>query len=252
MITDSAVGAQEENNLRHLVTNLGPDVPRNRVVPFLTTKHSLEFCLAYADQVVQHQFPALVVLGGDKHVGRARSVEHAWQLRRLIRDRHPDLPLGGWANPASDAARQVAFVGGGEFTADFYLTQIVSHHRLADVEAFLGAADRAGVAAPGMFGVFYYRSANPATLEVLSQFLPVPIDGLRAEFAAGATPGGRLRPLDPRAAGAGRAPLLRQQPAAHPHRQRAARDSRSRRPDDERLAGRLTRGPSPTISRRGC
>jgi hypothetical protein len=188
MITDSAVGAQEENNLRHLVTNLGPDVPRDRVVPFLTTKHSLDFCLAYADQVVQHRFPALVVLGGDKHVGRARSVEHAWQLRRLIRDRHPDLPLGGWANPAADAARQVAFVGGGDFTADFYLTQIVSHHRLADVEAFLAAADRAGVAVPGMFGVFYYRSANPATLEVLSQFLPVPIDGLRAEFAGGATP----------------------------------------------------------------
>ena len=37
MVTDSAVGAQEENNLRHLVTNLGPDVPRQRVVPFLTT-----------------------------------------------------------------------------------------------------------------------------------------------------------------------------------------------------------------------
>ena len=122
MVTDSAVGAQEENNLRHLVNNLGPDVPRDRVVPFLTTKHSVEFCLAYADQVVQHDFPALVVLGGDKHVGRARSVEHAWQLRQLIRQRHPDLPLGGWANPAADPVRQVAFVGGGEFTADFYLT----------------------------------------------------------------------------------------------------------------------------------
>ena len=71
MVTDSAVGAQEENNLRHLVTNLGDAVGRHRVVPFLTTKHSLEFCLAYADQVVQHGFPALVVLGGDKHVGRA-------------------------------------------------------------------------------------------------------------------------------------------------------------------------------------
>ena len=188
MVTDSAVGAQEENNLRHLVNNLGPDVPRNRVVPFLTTKHSLEFCLAYADQVVQHDFPALVVLGGDKHVGRARSVEHAWQLRRLIRDRHPALPLGGWANPAADPARQVAFVGGGDFTADFYLTQIVSHHRLGDVEAFLTEADRAQVAAPGMFGVFYYRSANAATLDVLSQFLPVPVAALRAEFAAGATP----------------------------------------------------------------
>ena len=112
------------------------------MVPFLTTKHSLDFCLAYADQVVQHGFPALVVLGGDKHVGRPRSVEHAWQLRQLIRQRHPDLPLGGWANPAADPARQVAFVGGGEFTADFYLTQIVSHHRLGDVEAFLAEADR--------------------------------------------------------------------------------------------------------------
>jgi len=188
MVTDSAVGAQEENNLRHLVNNLGPDVPRDRVVPFLTTKHSLEFCLAYADQVMQHAFPALVVLGGDKHVGRPRSVEHAWQLRRLIRDRHPNLPLGGWANPASDPVRQVAFVGGGEFTADFYLTQIASHHRLGDVEAFLAEADRAKVAAPGVFGVFYYRSANPATLELLSKFLPVPVDELRAEFAGGATP----------------------------------------------------------------
>jgi hypothetical protein len=188
MVTDSAVGAQEENNLRHLVANLGPDVPRSRVVPFLTTKHSIEFCLAYADQVVQHAFPALVVLGGDKHVGRARSVEHAWQLRRLIRERHPTLPLGGWANPAAGAADQVALVGGGDFTADFYLTQIVSHHRLEHVQSFLAEASRQGVTAPGVFGVFYYRSANPATLDTLSRFLPVPVDQLKAEFAAGATP----------------------------------------------------------------
>ena len=39
-----------------------------------------------------------------------------------------------------------------------------------------------------MFGVFYYRSANPATLDILSQFLPVPVDGLLREFAEGATP----------------------------------------------------------------
>ena len=115
-------------------------------------------------------------------------MEHAWQLRRLIRDRHPALPLGGWANPAADPARQVAFVGGGEFTADFYLTQIVSHHRLGEVEHFLEAAGRAGVSLPGIFGVFYYRSAKPATLDVLSRFLPVPAEALKADFAAGATP----------------------------------------------------------------
>ena len=39
-----------------------------------------------------------------------------------------------------------------------------------------------------MFGVFYYRSANPKTLRLLSQFLPVPVEALTAEFAAGATP----------------------------------------------------------------
>ena len=39
-----------------------------------------------------------------------------------------------------------------------------------------------------MFGVFYYRSANTRTLETLREFLPVPVDELREEFAAGATP----------------------------------------------------------------
>src|SRR6188768_2131942 len=48
-LTDSAVGTQEENNLRHLVTNLGRDVARDHVIPFLTSKHSLEFCLSYAE-----------------------------------------------------------------------------------------------------------------------------------------------------------------------------------------------------------
>src|ERR1700675_1652126 len=75
-LTDSAVGAEEEDNLRHLVTNLGKDVPRERIVPFLTSKHSLEYCLSYAARAHQSGFPALVVLGGDRSVGRARSVDH--------------------------------------------------------------------------------------------------------------------------------------------------------------------------------
>ena len=44
-----------------------------------------------------------------------------------------------------------------------------------------------GCRLPGIFGVFYYRSANPKTLAALQQFLPVPVEGLRAEFAAGAS-----------------------------------------------------------------
>jgi 5,10-methylenetetrahydrofolate reductase len=188
MVTDSAVGAQEENNLRHLVANLGDTVARDRIVPFLTTKHSLDYCLAYADQAAQSGFPSLVVLGGDKHVGRPRCLAHAWQLRRLIRERHPGLELGGWANPVADPAGQVEFLRREDVTADFFLTQIVSHHQADQLGAFIDAARRGGVEVPGVFGVFYYRSATAATLEMLSRFLPVPVDALKAEFAAGATP----------------------------------------------------------------
>lgn len=188
MITDSAVGAQEENNLRHLVLNLGPEVARTHVVPFLTTKHSVDFCLGYVDQAVHHGFPSLVVLGGDKHVGRARCVDHAWQLRALIRQRHPELELGGWANPTAPPAQQIDFLLQGHANADFYLTQIASHHQAAAVSAFLDEAQRRGLTIPGVFGVFYYRSPNPATLEMLRQFLPVPVTELQAEFQAGATP----------------------------------------------------------------
>jgi 5,10-methylenetetrahydrofolate reductase len=187
MITDSAVGAQEENNLRHLVANLGAPVATANVVPFLTCKHSMEFCLGYADQAAHHGFRSMVVLGGDKHLGRPRCVEHAWQLRRSIRARHPALELGGWANPHDDARRQVDFLLDAEANADFYLTQIVSHHRAQAVEAFANEARRRGLSLPAVFGVFYYRSANPTTLAALSRFLPVPVEELTAEFA-GASP----------------------------------------------------------------
>jgi 5,10-methylenetetrahydrofolate reductase len=188
MITDSAVGAQEENNLRHLVANLGAEVARAHVVPFLTTKHSIEFCLGYVDQVVHHGFRSLVVLGGDKHVGRARSVEHAWQLRQMIRARHPEIELGGWANPMAAASTQVDFLLDQRANADFYLTQIASHHQATEVASFLDEARRRHLDVPGVFGVFYYRSANPSTLAMLRQFLPVPVEQLQEEFAAGATP----------------------------------------------------------------
>ena len=184
-LTDSAVGTKEEDNLRHLVSNLGRDVPRSSIAPFLTTKHPLEWCLSYADRACQHGFESLVVLGGDKNVGPPRCVEHAWQLREHIREHRPDLALGGWANPHADAATQVRFLMSDRVTAEFYLTQIVSHHSRPQVERFLEEADRQGVALPGLFGVFYYRSANARTLQTLKDFLPVPVDELTREFGSG-------------------------------------------------------------------
>lgn len=187
-LTDSAVGAKEEHNLRHLVINLGTDVPRDHVVPFLTTKHSLAFCLSYAERAWHEGFPSIVVLGGDRSVGPPRCVEHAWQLREAIRTHVPDLALGGWANPHAPTATQMEYLADGQFTGEYFLTQIVSHHDAKAVEGFTRDVTRRGLDMPGVFGVFYYRSANPRTLATLRQFLPVPIEGLTREFAAGATP----------------------------------------------------------------
>lgn len=187
-LTDSAVGAKEENNLRHLVNNLGTDVPRSHVIPFLTTKHSREYCLSYAERALHEGFQSIVVLGGDKSVGPPRCVEHAWQLRQDIRTHVPGLALGGWANPHQNPRTQVGYIADPHFTGELFLTQVVSHHDLPKIEAFLTEQQAAGVTTPGIFGVFYYRSANPKTLKVLQQFLTVPAEQLTAEFAAGDSP----------------------------------------------------------------
>jgi hypothetical protein len=187
-LTDSAIGAQEEDNLRHLVTNLGKDVPRARIVPFLTAKHSLDYCRSYAERARQSGFPALVVLGGDRTVGAPRSVEHAWQLRSMLRQRDQNIRLGGWANPHADADRQVDYLCSPSFHAEFFLTQIVSHHQMESASRFIETAERRELTLPGLFGVFFYRSANRPTLEMLKRFMPVPIDGLMREFAEGSTP----------------------------------------------------------------
>ncbi|MPY87332.1 MAG: hypothetical protein GEU99_05375 [Luteitalea sp.] len=184
-LTDSAVGAPEEDNLRHLVSNLGEDVDRSHVVPFLTSKHTREYCLTYADRARQHGFPVLVVLGGDRRLGAPRCVEHAWQLREAIRARQADLLLGGWANPHGDPVTQVRYLLDPRVTAEFFLTQIVSHHDAPRVSAFLEACDRLGLDLPGVYGVFYYRSARPSTLARLQEFIPVPSEALTREFAAG-------------------------------------------------------------------
>ncbi|HTV02306.1 MAG TPA: hypothetical protein VMF13_17285, partial [Luteitalea sp.] len=135
-----------------------------------------------------HGFPSLVVLGGDKDVGTPRCVNHAWELRAAIRQRQPSLVLGGWANPHRQPERQVEFLQSDDFTGEYYLTQVATHHQVGDVERFLAEADRRGVTLPGVFGVFYYRSARRRTLDMLAGFMPVPVEELVDEFGAGASP----------------------------------------------------------------
>jgi len=184
-LTDNAVGDSEEENLRHLTTNLAQEISPARVVPFLTCKHTLPYCLMYADRAASFGYQALTVLGGDRTVGPPRCVDHAFELRQLIRHRAAGLALGGWANPHRDAATQAQFLLRPDFTGEFFLTQIVSHHDLPAIEAFVRETRARGVTLPGVFGVFYYRSANPATLAHLSAFLPVPVAAITRDFAAG-------------------------------------------------------------------
>ena len=184
-LTDNAVGVSEEENLRHLVANLAGDVSPAKLSPFLTCKHTIEYCRLYVDRAVAAGFEALTVLGGDRAVGPPRCVEYAYMLRQQIRERHPDLVLGGWANPHRDAAEQVGYLMRPEFTGEYYLTQIVSHHSLREVERFVEEARRRGLEHPGVFGVFLYRSANPATLARLGEFFPVPSERVVRDFESG-------------------------------------------------------------------
>jgi hypothetical protein len=187
-LTDNAIGQAEEENLVHLTSNLAGELAPARMVPFLTAKHSLDYVRLYAARAASHGFEALTVVGGDQSAGPPRCLPHAYQLRRWIRERVPSIDLGGWVNPLRDPAQQVDFLLDPEFAAEFYLTQIVSHHSIDRVESFLSEARRRGVPHPGVFGVFLYRSPNPRTLQQLASFLPVPAEGITRDFEEGLSP----------------------------------------------------------------
>src|SRR4029077_2460049 len=105
----------------------------------------------------------------------------------IVRERDDALTLGGWANPHTDPERQVDLLSPSKIYPEFFPTPGVSQHHTAQVERFVRPAERRGLQLPGLFGVFYYRSANPRTLDALKAFLPVPAEGLTREFGAGAT-----------------------------------------------------------------
>ena len=187
LFTDAAVGVKEEESLQHLATNLGPDADLSHVVPFLTCKHTLDYCVLFARRAVSHGIGAITVTGGDANVGAPRCVPRSRDLRAILRARVPEVALGTWVNPYKDPASQVELLMDPAHAADYYLTQVVSHHEMEAVDRFLEEAARRGLALPGLFGVFYYRSGNRSTLERLNRFIPVPVEGLRKEFGQGRT-----------------------------------------------------------------
>ena len=187
-VTDNAVGAAEEENLAHLLANLPDDAPREGVIPILTSKHALEYCLLYAERAAAAGMEALTVVGGDRSVGPPRCVPHAYLLRDRIRKRVPSLTLGGWANPHRPCGEQADFLTAPDFHGSFYLTQVVSHHTSGGLADLREELDRRRSPLPGLAGIFLYRSANPRTLERLNAYFPVPARELSKEFQSGATP----------------------------------------------------------------
>lgn len=181
-LTDNAVGTAEEESLAYVGTNVDGSVDLRRIVPILTCKHTLEYCESFASRAELHGFDSLTVLGGDESVGPSRCVPHGRDLREILRTRVPGLALGGWVNPHRDAAEQAGYVTAPDSYAEFALSQVVSHHSLRGVADLLEALERSGSSVPIVFGVFFYRSANPATLSTLSRFLPVPTQELTKEF----------------------------------------------------------------------
>ena len=187
LFTDDAVGSREEESLQHLTSNLGEDTDLSGVVPFLTCKHTLDHCTLFAQRAASLGLDAITVTGGDKNIGPPRCVPRSRDLRRIIKKRLPELRLGAWANPYRDATEQVDLLLDPEHQADYYVTQVISHHRLGPLDRFLEESVRRGLKLPGLVGAFFYRSGSPKTLDHLQAFIPVPREELIAEFARGAS-----------------------------------------------------------------
>lgn len=187
LLTDDAAGDHEEESLAHLAANLGGSADLGSVVPFLTCKHSLDYCRMFARRASGLGVAAVAVVGGDHSVGPGRCVAHGKDLRGILRADQPHLALGGWANPHRDPVQQARYVADDGFNADFVLTQIVSHHSLDRVERFQRELERLGVDLPAVYGVFHYHSADTRTLDYLGRYFPVPAREITREFAGGAT-----------------------------------------------------------------
>ena len=187
LFTDAAVGALEEESLQHLRANLGQHADLSRIVPFLTCKHTLDYCLLFAQRAEAVGIGAITVAGGDQGVGPPRCVPRSRDLRRLIRDETPGVRLGAWVNPYKDPVEQIELLLDPEHYAEYYVTQVVSHHWLEPVDRFLNEAAKRGLTMPGLVGVFFYRSASERTFDRLEAFIPVPRGELATEFASGAS-----------------------------------------------------------------
>ena len=135
-----------------------------------------------------------MVGGRSVRPGRPAAFPHAYQLRRWIRERMPSLDLGGWVNPLRDPAQQVDFLLDPGFEAEFYLTQIVSHHHLEQVEALPRRGPPARRALSGRVRRLHLSERQPEDAGAAGQVLPGAGGGDHSRLRGRAIAGGDLRP----------------------------------------------------------
>ena len=223
MITDSAVGAQEENNLRHLVANLGAEAaqrPRRavsdlqalaRVLPRLRRPGRAPQLLV-ARRARRRQAPRPAALrracvAAARSTSARGTLSSSWAAGPIRRRRRPRRSI---SCSIADA------------NADFYLTQIVSHHQArARRRRFSTKARRRGLTMPASSACSTIAARSRRRWRRCRQFLPVPVEELDRGVRRGRHAGRRLRPHHPHAARSRRAALLHQQsPAARAPRRR--------------------------------
>ena len=109
----------------------------------------------------------------------------------------PRARAGALARRLGESARRSGDAGGLSRRRALHRRVLPDAGRLASrrrgrSSAFCEELDAAAASTlPGIFGVFYYRSANPKTLETLKQFLPVPVEGLTRGVRGGRDAGRR-------------------------------------------------------------
>ena len=127
------------------------------------------------------------MLGGDTSVGPA-TLRRAWvALRQAIRRRQPELELGGWVNPHKNPRLQVEYLLESTATADFFLTQVVSHHDLGALESFLYEARRQDLTVPGTVRDLLLPERQPSDPRYPGSVPAGSPPGLTEDFAGGAT-----------------------------------------------------------------
>ncbi len=99
---------------------------------------------------------------------------------------------------------------------EFFLTQVVSHHDSARVDRLLEEMDRRRLGVPGVFGVFFYRSANPKTPLTLRRLPAGPSPAAHRGIRGGRHARRGVRPHDSLAAGRRRSSCVCLEPAHRP------------------------------------